>query len=188
MKAICIDGAQTFGPYDSVVDDGENYIVTAGGRECVLPKVVMGDGVTLAEWVGPVPEGPFDLAAEIAAALAVIDADTDAIYAAVIGNRGPEYTAAEAEASAYAQAGYQGPVPVSVTAWAQAKGWTDREAADDILTTAAAWTAGRNAMRAARLMAKEQGVRAATTREGIAAALAQWRTVALAIRAQLGVQ
>lgn len=115
-----------------------------------------------------------------------IDADTDSLYAAVIGNRAAEYTAAEAEATAYADAGYTGTVPASVASWATAKGWTAQQAADDINATAAAWRTAQAAIRAARLLRKEQA-RTAADLAALATTRAQWAGFVAAIREQLGV-
>lgn len=125
------------------------------------------------------------LAAEKLSACLSIDADADAIYGAVQGNRIEEYRTAEAEALTYRAAGYAGTVPPSVAGWASAKGWTATQAADDILATAAAWRGAQAAIRAARLARKEQ-VRAATDAAGIAAALAAWGAFRAGVRAQLG--
>jgi hypothetical protein len=120
-----------------------------------------------------------------AGALAGIDADTDAIYGAVLGNRAEEYTLAANEAQAFKTAGYTGTVPASVQSWATAKSWTATQAADDILLTAAQWVGAQSAIRAQRLLRKEQ-VRAATDAAGITAAMAAWAGFVAAIRGQLG--
>lgn len=131
-----------------------------------------------------------DLAAQAlqaarAAAVHAIDADTDAIYGAVVGNRATEYALAEAEADAFRDAGYTGTAPGGVAAWAAAKGWPAQQAADDILTTAAQWRTAQAAIRAQRLAAKE-AVRTAADPAAVGAALAGWRGFAAQIRALLG--
>jgi len=118
--------------------------------------------------------------------IAKIDADTDSLYAAVVGNRAAEYTVAETEATAYAGAGYTGTVPASVASWATAKGWTAQQAADDINATAAAWRTAQAAIRAARLLRKEQA-RTAADLAALATTRAQWAGFVAAIREQLGV-
>lgn len=140
------------------------------------------DGQTLA----PPPSPVFPLSRAQAAGLQQIDADVDALYARVIGNRAAEYEQAEREATAYAHAGYAGTVPGMVDAWAQAKGWSGQQAADDIITQANAWRSAQTAIRAARLLRKEQ-VRAAEDVAAVNAALAAWGQFLAAIRAQLGV-
>jgi hypothetical protein len=115
-----------------------------------------------------------------------IDSEVDAIYLAALGNRGPEYTDAEAAAVAYQAAGYTGTVPPDVQSWATAKGWTATQAADDILAAAASLRGAKSAIRAARLLRKEQ-VKAATTGAEVSTAMAAWAAFAAAIRAQLGV-
>lgn len=120
-----------------------------------------------------------------AAVVKQIDEDTDALYAAVIGNRAAEYTVAETEATAYAGAGYTGTVPASVASWATAKGWTAQQAADDINATAAAWRTAQAAIRAARLLRKEQA-RTAASLADLSNVRAQWVGFVAAIRGQLG--
>lgn len=116
-----------------------------------------------------------------------IDADTDALYAAVIGNRAAEYTVAEAEATAFADGGYTAdPAPASVASWATAKGWTAQAAADDIIATASAWRTAQAAIRANRLLRKEQA-RTAADLAALATTRAQWAGFVAAIREKLGV-
>lgn len=99
-----------------------------------------------------------------AALVLAIDATADAARLAVAGDplRAEEYRIAEGEAKAYQAAGYAGDVPPAVASWAEAKGWTGQQAADDILAVATAWNAALYAIRDARLKAKE-AVRNATT-------------------------
>jgi hypothetical protein len=73
-----------------------------------------------------------------------------------------------------------------VQSWATAKGWTATQAADDILAAAASLRGAKSAIRAARLLRKEQ-VKAATTGAEVSTAMAAWAAFAAAIRAQLGV-
>ncbi len=129
------------------------------------------------------------LADRKSAAVKQIDADTDAVIGAVIGNRASEYERAEAQATAYVAAGYNGPVPACVQSWADAKvaqGWTAQTAADDILITANAWRPAQEAIRAQRLLRKEQARNAVDT-AGVDAVLAQWAGFLVAIKGQLGV-
>ena len=102
-----------------------------------------------------------------------IDRAADAARLAVAGDplRAAEYQVAEAEAKAYQAAGYAGDCPPSVRSWAEAKNWTGKQAADNIIAEAAAWNGALYAIRDARLKAKE-GVRSALTADA-AAALAQ---------------
>ena len=119
-------------------------------------------------------------------AVVAIDREVDAIYQAALGNRGPEYTGAELAAQAYADAGYTGTVPADVQSWATAKGWTATAAANDILTEAAKLRTAKSAIRAARLLRKEQ-VRAAADGGQVTAAMVAWAGFAAAVRQQLGV-
>lgn len=115
-----------------------------------------------------------------------IDREVDAIYQAALGNRGPEYTDAEAAAVAYQAAGYTGTVPPDVQSWVTAKGWTATQAADDILAAAVQLRTAKSAIRAQRLLRKEQ-VRAAADGAAVGTAMAQWAGFVTAIKAQLGV-
>lgn len=133
----------------------------------------------------PAEEVAAALANAKTAFLARIDADVDAIYAKAIGNRGPEYEDAAAEAQAYKVAGYPATVPDSVAAWANAKGQTAVWAADDILTEAAKLIAAKKAIRTTRLLRKEQG-RNAANMDALATVKAQWAGFVSALRAQMG--
>ena len=126
------------------------------------------------------------LAQQKAQAVSRIDSDADEIYNAVIGNRATEYAQAEADALAYRAAGDSGAVPSSVASWATAKGWTATQATDNILATATAWRTAQAAIRAARLLRKEQ-VRSAGAGSGIDTAMASWAGFVAAIKGQLGI-
>lgn len=128
------------------------------------------------------PSDPAVVALRTAEALTRIDADVDAIYAAVVGNRSIEYTEAEADASDFAAANFAGTVPQSVAAYSAAAGLTDQQAAEAILAQASAWRAAVLQIRTARLAAKA-GVRAGD----IDAALSTWSDFVAQMRAGLGV-
>lgn len=115
----------------------------------------------------------------------VIDADVDAIYAALLGNREAEYALAEKEATAYRDAGYSGAAPVSVQAWATAKAQTATWATDDILAAAAGWRYAQGLIRSNRLALKEAARNAADS-TALAVVQAQWAGFLAAIRQQLG--
>ncbi|KRC30692.1 hypothetical protein [Acidovorax sp. Root217] len=127
-----------------------------------------------------------DWPAEIAVVVAQIDKDVDAIYGLAIGNRQAEYEEAERQATAYAEAGYTGPVPPMVQCWADPKGWTAEQAADEILQQAGVWRGAQQAIRAQRLALKEQA-RAAQSPAALAAVRAAWAGFVAVVRAQLGV-
>ena len=112
-----------------------------------------------------------------------IDADTDAIYRAVQGDRAMEYVLAESDAKAYKSAGYTGTVPDSVASWASAKGETATWATDDILTTARGWRQAQSSIRATRLTCKER----ARVESDLAPIAAAWAGFAVAIKTALGV-
>lgn len=120
------------------------------------------------------------------AAIIKIDADTDALYGSVLGNRTEEYTSAAKDAELYKEANYTGAVPPGVQSWAAAKGWTPERASNDILITASAWIGAQNVIRAARLLRKEQ-VRLATSNMAITDALAAWQGFLAYIKKILGV-
>lgn len=85
-----------------------------------------------------------------------IDAEADAARLAVVGDplRVVEYERAAAEATAYQGTGYSGPVPAAVQSWADAKGWSGQQAADDILAAASAFNAALYQLRDIRLKGK----------------------------------
>lgn len=110
-----------------------------------------------------------------ATAIDAIDAAGEALRLAVI-NRMPtqteEYRQALTQAQAWQAAGYpeteESPAPVDVTSWAMARwrdGWTARQAADDILATAAAWAAILSKIRLLRLLNKQDVLHASTPEE-----------------------
>lgn len=123
------------------------------------------------------------LTAARAALIRQIDADTDAIYRAVQGDRAMEYVLAESDAKAYKSAGYTGTVPGSVASWASAKGETATWATDDILTTARGWRQAQSSIRATRLTCKER----ARVESDLAPIAAAWAGFAVAIKTALGV-
>jgi len=82
-----------------------------------------------------------------------------------------EYQMAYDDAVAYQAAGYSGLVPDSVQCWADAKGWTAQQSADDIIATKTAFKAVIEAIRRLRLIGKAS-VDAAVTPEEILAAVA----------------
>jgi len=116
------------------------------------------------------PPAPPTLDAVRAALMTRIDKTADAARLAVAGDplRAAEYQIAESEAKAYQAGGYTGDCPPSVRSWAEAKGWTAKQATDNILVEAAAWNAALYAIRDARLKAKE-GVRTAQTADAASA-------------------
>jgi hypothetical protein len=140
-----------------------------------------GDGVEPIEPTVPV----IDLGALKTALILKIDADVDAIYAAVIGNRSDEYNAARDEATAFAAAGYHGDVPASVQSWADAKGWYPQQAADDILAAAARLVALREMIRAQRLTKKEEA-RLAPDGAALDTVSGQWAAALATIRSAAG--
>lgn len=97
----------------------------------------------------------------------LIDQAAEAARARVISQptNTEEYHVAAADATAWRSAGYAGAAPESVASWADAKrrrGWTNQQAAEDILATADQWRGLLLGIRRLRLNAKEL-VRDATT-------------------------
>ncbi len=90
-----------------------------------------------------------------------VDRAADAARAKVAGDplRAVEYQRAADEASDFKAGGYQGEVPPMVAAWA-INGRTAQQAADNILSEAAQYTAALVLLRTVRLQAKER-IRAA---------------------------
>lgn len=189
--AIAVNGAWTVAPdfrgvslYSTIT--GEPLVVSESGAQPANTTTLPRPSASHV-WVGEVWERPLGTAR--ADALKQIDTEVDALIGAVIGNRASEYERAEAEATSYTASGYTGPVPSCVQSWADAKvaqGWTAQMAADDILATANAWRPAQDAIRAQRLLRKEQA-RAAVDAAAVDAVLAQWAGFLVAIRGQLGV-
>ena len=128
-----------------------------------------------------------EINAKIIASVLQINRDDNKIYADVIGNKTTEYLDAAADAKAYKLAGYPSePVPSSIKSWADAKIWTNQQAADDIISQEIAWKTAAAAIRQYRLKAKED-VKRATTMAGITTAMAIWSAFVTSIRSQLGV-
>lgn len=93
-----------------------------------------------------------------------VDASADAAYIAIGGpspGRLAEYKQAKADADSFKAAGYAGTVPDTIACWSEAKAWTDQQACDDILTTAASWEMALAVIRRQRLIGKAN-VNAAT--------------------------
>ena len=154
-----------------------NFHTTADGN---VPFTEEEEAAWQAKQAAHAAEAPLRARADL---LKKIDADTDAIYGAVQGNRGSEYQLAEADATAYKAAGYTGTVPASVQAWATAKAKTAAWAADDILTTATAWRGAMASIRSNRL-AKKESVKTATD---LAPITAQWDGFVAYIKTALGI-
>lgn len=169
-----------FGPYEDVEIMTDRY--RCDGAD--LPVTVVGIG-EITEWEGPLPTPPVP-PLDRAAISAQIDAEVDALYARVIGNRAAEYEQAEREAIAYAAADFAGAVPPMVQAWASAKGWPGQQAAQDIITQATAWRGAQTQIRAQRLLRKEQ-VRTAADDAAVHTAVAAWGVALGQIKAALGV-
>lgn len=109
-----------------------------------------------------------------ASLLTQVDTDTDTLYQQTLGNMGSEYEATEVQARAYQASDWQDSPGALITVWAQVKGWTNQQAAEDILQEADRWRAAQLAIRAARLQAKES-LRNAHTKEDIDLAYATWQ-------------
>ena len=117
--------------------------------------------------------------------LVKIDANTDAVYSAVIGARGNEYNDASAQALAYRTAGYTGTAGNKVESWATAKGWTNTQAADNILAQTASWRAVEDMIRANRLSLKE-AAKSSVDVAGLATVESNWNSFVVTIKGKLG--
>lgn len=93
-----------------------------------------------------------------------IDETADNARVAVVGNslRVVEYQLAEQEALAFQAAGFEGDVPATVQAWADAADLSPQAAAESILAEASAWKGALYAIRAARLKGKQAALKAAS--------------------------
>lgn len=170
---VTVDAVPAYDPQASVLTQNAPQVI--GGHWTQTWTVTPHDAGTLAA----------NLALKRSAAALKIDADVDALYGVVLGNRAQEYALAESDATAYKAAGYSGTVPPSVQSWATAKGWTATQSADDILVTATAWRGAQAAIRANRL-GKKEAVKAAADSAAIEALLAQWSGFLGVVRGQLG--
>ncbi len=135
---------------------------------------------------------PATLLADIkSAAQRSVDADAGRITIDTIGGLAEEYATAERHALEFQAAGYLPPVPASVQSWSDAKAirgivFTPQQAADDILTTAAAWRGALDLIRQQRLAAKAH-IDVAADAPAVDAAYAAWLGFVGVIRAQLGI-
>lgn len=98
--------------------------------------------------------------------IARIDVIADVQRAKIVADpvRAFEYQVAEREAKAFAESGFTGDAPLSVAAWAIAKGWTAQQAEENILQEAAQFNGALYYIRATRLQGK-QAVLNATSEE-----------------------
>ena len=126
-----------------------------------------------------------ELAAAVKKAVAGTYTDVDAIYAAAVGNRAPEYEQAEQAALAYQAAGYTGTASPYVADYAIAAGITDQQSADLIIARAAGLRAAAQSMRSQRFTS-QKAMRDATTQAGLDVAVATWDAFIAQVRASLG--
>lgn len=115
--------------------------------------------------------------------------DVDAVYEAAIGRRATEYAEAEADARAFAAAGYTGDTTQYVTGFAQSNptgvAQTNEWAARQIIGRADAFKQAQLAMRNTRFV-RQADMRAATTYAELQTAVAGWNTFIAQLRASLG--
>jgi hypothetical protein len=115
--------------------------------------------------------------------------DVDKVTEDAIGRRSEEYKDAAAAARAYAAAGYEGAVDEDISSYAQfnptGKAQTNQWAADQIIARADAMEAAKKSMRSKRFE-HQAAMRAATTAEELAVAVAAWDAFIAATRAELG--
>lgn len=98
------------------------------------------------------------LAAALMIACQQIDQAADLARRKVLGDtlRALEYERAAVEAKTFAAGGYVGDMPPSVQTWADAAELEPQAAADSIIAEADDWSRALYAIRAARLMGKQQ--------------------------------
>lgn len=129
------------------------------------------------------------LAAAINAADRKTYTDVDTVTADAVGNRTEEYRDAEEAARAFAAAGYEGDVDLSVSSYAQfnptGEAQTNQWAADQIITRADAFRAAQKEMRAKRFES-QAAIRAATNLDELNAAVAAWDQFIAETRSALG--
>lgn len=182
--------AQVVGVVGSVVvfDLYDADGIVAAGRYCTLAsapfKLTQGEVDTLTQ---PEPSRP-SLADCKTSAIAGTYADVDGLYALAIGNRGAEYQKAEAQARAYAAAGYTGTPSEYITAYAVSNATgevqTNQWSADAIIARADALDAAQVALRSQRF-ASQAAIRAAADYAALDAAVAEWSAFVQTIRAAL---
>lgn len=147
-------------------------------------EVVAVDG-TLAGFDLATPE-PDAFAARKAVFYAQADKDCDDIYFAVMGFRDIEYINAEAEAKAYASAGYTGTVPPLIAAYAAGASISAQQAADYTIALASAWRPDMQVIRQQRTAAKTAATAAAFDAD-LDTVIAEWSGFVAAMRGQLGI-
>lgn len=164
------------GFYDSVdspLPDGVTAIEITDSewQECLS---VQGYTVQGGALVAPVPITAAQQLAQLQTQLcAQIDATADQVYIAIGGpspGRLAEYQQAGADAASYKAAGYTGTVPATVACWVTASGMDAKDAADNIIATAAQWVGALEAIRAGRLIGKASVTKAADVASAQAAA------------------
>lgn len=145
-------------------DDGSLSVPGIEGRAVMLDGPINWDAGTPTSILRWAPESWLHWAETASAVMilpgvvAAIDAAGDAARVLAIGDpaRALEYQQAEQQAREYRDRLYAGEVPEDVASWAEPKGWTSEQAADDIIATADRWRAALSGIRRLRLAAKEQ--------------------------------
>lgn len=126
---------------------------------------------------------PFNLAEQSALLCSRINSDVDLVYKTLIGERGPEYERAEAQAlDLLAGKIFSAPM---VQAWADVQSWTLQEAATDIANQAKAWRTAQEHIRAARLL-HCSNARKAQDQASLQAVELSWDTTLKSLKTQLG--
>ncbi len=158
-------------------------------QTCAEASPVQVGGVWTQQWSITARSGEV-IAAQLdtrkAMAVLNVDADVDAIYEQIMGNRASEYALAEHDAIMYKAAGYQGTIPDSIQCWATAKAMTAVWATTNILDPATAWRGAQRAIRSNRLASKE-AMRNAGTSGALTAAVQAWTGFVSFIRGQMGI-
>jgi hypothetical protein len=110
-------------------------------------------------------------------AITEIDAAADAARLKVVGDpvRMKEYETAEAQATQFKAANYEGTVPQYVKSWQEAKMWTAQQACDDILAASVRWNMALAMLRDVRLKTKE-AIRRSTTKTQVDGIVANFKS------------
>jgi hypothetical protein len=178
MKALITTTGQ-IGPFNSIETLSDRFLCDGTEYQfSVIPDTVIGEYVKPPVVITDKDKTDF---------IVQIDAESDALIRAVIGERASQYEGAEREALAYKTAGYTGTVPPKVQAWATAKNQTPTWAADSQIATAAGWRVAENALYATRLLLKEVSQNA-TDINTLHGAKSQWFTFMAALKTSLGVK
>lgn len=195
LKEVCLpsnltdDMVEAHGLLPVAMVAAEYDPVTQQATE-LAPALV--DGVWTQQWevtALPVEQVTQQLEATKNAAITRTYADVDRVYDDAVGNRTEEYKDAEADARAFAAAGFTGTAPSSITSFAQSNPTgavqSNQWAAEQIIARADAFASAKLSMREKRFE-QQAAMRAATNQAQLDAAVSAWQSYITTLRAQLG--